>query len=226
MDLTALRGQLRDIVGPSNSTRESVAHADLARRVDQQAALARLSRLAVDTHDVNAFLDRAADLAADTLAVDSVEILETADGEFLIRVSRGAEAPNKHGLAHGTYSVAGLAVETGKSIVVEDAAHDERVSADPGGKGSRAYIASPISNGDAWGVITVHSGPARKFGQDDVYFVESVANLIASVINRAKADQQPASGDPGDHDRFRGNRRPQRSCHLRQPGCARGRRIR
>lgn len=191
MDFTALRGQLRDIVGPSNTNRESVAHTDLARRVDQQAALARLSRLAVDTHDVNAFLDRAADHAADTLEVDWVEILETntTDGGFLLRVSRGVEAPNKHGLAHGTHSGAGLAVETGKSIVVEDATHDERVSADPGGKGSRSYIASPISNGDAWGVLTVHSGLARKFGQDDVYFVESVANLIASVIDRAKADQ-------------------------------------
>lgn len=154
-----MRGRLRNIVTPSNSDREAAAHFALARRVDQQAALARLSRLVVDTHEVATFLDRAVDLAAETLEVDSVEILETdvANGELLLRVSRGAETVNKHELAFGTNSATGLALETGTSIVVEDAVRDERVSADPGSKNSRSSVASPISNGYGWGVLTVRS---------------------------------------------------------------------
>lgn len=209
MDLTALRGRLRDIVAPSIPTQEGFneranavgiarapqdasdltqAHTDLARRLDQQAALARLSRLAVDTHDVKAFLDSVVDLVADTLEVDSVEILrsDTHDGESILRPSRRSETPRVP-RAPDANSLARLALETGSSKVVEDVENNERASSDL--EGSRSCVASPIGNGDAWGVLTVHSRLAHRFGQDDVYFVESVANLIASVIDRARADQ-------------------------------------
>lgn len=212
MDLTALRGRLRDIVAPCIPTQEGFderadavgmvqvsqdpsdleqTHTDLARRVDQQAALAKLSHLAVDTHDVNAFLDRVIELITDTLEVDWVEILkcDSSDGDLLLRRPCRAEASSQLAHAPAANSLEALALETGTSQVAEDLDNDEQAGADPCLEGPRSCVVSPIGNGNAWGVLTVHSRLTRRFGKEDVYFVESVANLIASVIDRAKADQ-------------------------------------
>jgi diguanylate cyclase (GGDEF)-like protein/PAS domain S-box-containing protein len=49
-------------------------------------------------------------------------------------------------------------------------------------------IPSPIA--PAWGILSVHTKQQRYFSQDDVYFLEAIANVLAAAIERSQSEER------------------------------------
>ncbi len=187
------RGNPVGVVGVSQDLSEQQsAHQTLALRVEQQAALAQLSRLAVDTHGVEEFLRQATELIARTLRADTVEIFQVgkSSDELSMRAGAGATGlqPGSRLSAHPE-TLLGLTLKLQSSILAIDLQDDPRFSQGHPTPGIRSSVTSLIGNGAPWGVLAVLSNHVGKFRDEDVYFVESSANLVAAVIDRARADE-------------------------------------
>jgi two-component system cell cycle sensor histidine kinase/response regulator CckA len=147
--------------------------AELARRAEQQAAVADLGRRAAATGDVDAMMERAAQVVASILAAQRVAVLELAPGalELFLRADSSdlGDGPDLQeiGLA---------ALDAGTPAVLTDSG-----------------LCAPIEGKDgSWGVIAVLHRDPKSFADDDVSFVQAVANVLAAVVARAREEQLEA----------------------------------
>ncbi len=88
-------------------------------------------------------------------------------------------------------SQAGYTLHSSKPVIVNDLKTDARFS------GSKLLIEHKAVSGMSivihgkdgpWGILSTHSTKHKNFSKDDVNFLHSVANLLASTIARRKAD--------------------------------------
>lgn len=49
---------------------------------------------------------------------------------------------------------------------------------------------APLSHDSIWGVLSVHTTTYREFNQDDVHFLEAIANVLATTIEHASAQER------------------------------------
>ncbi|MEG5234610.1 EAL domain-containing protein [Microcoleus sp. AT9b-C3] len=177
-------------------------------RARQQAAVAYLGQQALAETDLSALMDKAAVLIAQTLDVDYCQLLELLPSghAFLLRAGVGWQ-PGLVGsatVAASARSQAGYTLLWGEPTIVEDLRVETRFSELPllhnhravsgvtviipgnRGLGSNWGQAEPAnsSSSQAWGILGVHSSQKRVFSQDDVYFVEAIANVLAAAIER------------------------------------------
>lgn len=115
------------------------------------------------------------------------ELLE--DGTLLLRSAVGW----KEGLAGTATLPAGggsryaRTLATGEPVVVEDERTQTRFPAAPLvlEQGIVSGVSVPIRGaGRPFGVLGLHTKTLRRFSQDDLHFLQSVANVIASAIER------------------------------------------
>ena len=166
------------------------AETELRSRARQQATVARLGTLALAA-DVPTLLDRATALVAETLEVDYVGVLELeSGGEFLRAVSsEGWEEPQDLRIPAGWSSQSGYTLSIGTPVVVTDAASESRFRlAGPNAGRVVSSLSTVIRGREApYGVIVAESSTHRSFTQDDVNFLEAVANVVAEAIARERA---------------------------------------
>ena len=166
---------------------------ELETRVRQLTAIADLGQRALEDPDLDELLDGAVDLVAETLETDFCEILDLDAGGATFRLCHGAGWPSgvvgETTVAADDESPLSAPLASGAPVVVED------IDADDGLEGSgiltrheaRSAIAVPIgSPADPWGVLGTHDRSAREFGEQDVQFVQTVANVLASAIARTE----------------------------------------
>jgi len=48
----------------------------------------------------------------------------------------------------------------------------------------------PLPIPSAWGILSVHTKEQRYFSQDDVYFLEAIANVLAAAIERSQSEER------------------------------------
>lgn len=152
-----------DVASLTRAIRYSTAlwHANeqLHRRAERQGALARLSRRAVDAVDLSSFVAVALE--------DAAEILDVGCGA-VVRIDpiSGDRTP-----------VASIgACDDGPPGAAEE-------------HSARSSLTQLIADGVAWGVLEFHSHRSDHFQADDFVFAESLANLIAAVVDRAEASE-------------------------------------
>jgi PAS domain S-box-containing protein len=177
-------GSERDI------TERRRAEAELHRRARQQAAVARLGALALAA-DLGTLLNRTASLVATTLDVDFAGIMEVEPGrEFLRQVaSFGLDEPGEIRVPTGWRSQSGYTLDIGTPVMVEDAATEDRFQiAGPNADRVASSLSTVIrSDPGPYGVIVTESSAPRSFTEDDVNFLEAVANVLAEAIARDRA---------------------------------------
>ncbi len=93
----------------------------------------------------------------------------------------------------GHQSQSGYALATGLPIVVDDWRTENRfreskLQADAGMRS--AAIVLIRAKGDPYGVLGVGSRIARKFSQDDVSFMQAIANVLANAIERRRTEER------------------------------------
>jgi diguanylate cyclase (GGDEF)-like protein/PAS domain S-box-containing protein len=169
------------------------AEARLRRRVAQQSAIAALGRRAIaGDHDVDALMDAAVHLVADTLGVEHACILERPAGESDLIIVAGAGGLTLGRRVPIASSAAGRVMLDRRPLVVPDILDDAVLAAGPSIElGLRSAASVPIGLAERpLGVLGAYTSRPRAFTDDDVHFLSSAANVIAEAMRRERVDAQ------------------------------------
>ena len=165
-------------------------------RARQQAAVAGLGRLALAGVDLDHLLQRGVELVSATLGVELVKVLQLLPGSDRLRMAAGTGF--REGLigqaevGADEESQAGYTLVSGGPVIVEDLRTESRFSGpdlalDHGAISGISVVIG--SRGDQpYGVLSTHTRDRRDFSVDDVSFLEAVANVLGTAIDRTQAD--------------------------------------
>jgi diguanylate cyclase (GGDEF)-like protein len=172
--------------------RRRKAEAATAEYAERQAALADFSRIALSEFDLDALFGTAVSLVRDRLTLTSAAVLEytgTSPGSLL----RAASGPPPqlppwlpaaaHDLAdHAQIGFDGTAAERQRHIAPVPPHH-------AGGATTTAEVMI-AGHGSPFGTLHAADDAPRHFSASDISFLQSVANVLASAIERKRAEQE------------------------------------
>ncbi|TQD25405.1 PAS domain S-box protein [Methanolobus vulcani] len=154
----------------------------------REKMLSNLGKKALSCTNINVLMDYALKKSAETLDVKYSRIMELLpDGKFLLRYGYGfSEWCVGSALVDKELgSPAGYAAFCGKPLVVDDMRTEERFRI-PHFLHEHNIVSSVnviIGDGnDMYGVLCLHTDKQRKFTEQDVNFLQSVANILAETI--------------------------------------------
>jgi PAS domain S-box-containing protein len=165
----------------------------------RQAIVADLGLRALSGHDPEALLDEACALVGRTLGVELVGVAETlpGGGRLLLRAGVGwDEGEVGHAVGHsGGASLVGETVTSGMPVVSADVNADPRFT--PSSLLRRHGVCSAASvvvagRDEPYAAFAVFSRTPREFTPTDVGFLQAVANVVSTAMERARADQRVA----------------------------------
>ena len=165
-------------------------------QIRQQSALAALGQRAIAAKDTGKFMAMVARLTARILGVKYCQIWELLPGRdaLLLRTGVGWRPGLMEQVIVGTErnSQAGYTLLSLEPVVVEDLATETRFES------TDLLLNHDIVSGVSvtiprrtrpFGVLCVHTTHHRRFGSDDVHFLQSVADILAAVIERQTAER-------------------------------------
>lgn len=189
-EIRRLNEQLQARVDERTAELEAANDA-LRARHRRQSAVAALGQIAIRSRDLDAVLDEATKAVAATLETPFSSVLEHVDGEqLLLRAGVGWPCALE-GARFGSHGPGGYVVRTDAPVVVADVEQDSRFAnlqlfTD---HSIRSLMAVAIrSRQRPWGTLATHSTTPRAFSDDDVEFLQSVANVVALAIERCEAE--------------------------------------
>ncbi|MFN3652379.1 MAG: response regulator [Armatimonadota bacterium] len=173
------------------------AEAALRMQARQQAAVAELGQRALATTDLESLGQEATRRVAEVLQVEYAAILEFRPEEKALLVTGGTGW--KAGFVGSTripaneWTVAGRALLTGQPIIAPDLEHDTRFRLPPQrreyGVMSALAVSIPMPN-QPFGALGTYTTRPREFSQDDAHFLEAVAHVLATAIQRQRSEEQ------------------------------------
>ena len=169
---------------------------ELQVRVGQQAVVAELGRRALANMPLPLLLEYATERVAAALGVELAKVLRLLpDGrEFLLAAGYGWQdgLVGTFRVPAGTDSQAGYTLRAGGPVVVEDFARENRFACPEllRRHGVQAGLSVPIFvGGHSWGVLGAHTCRPRTFSHDDVHFLQAVAHVLATAIERREREE-------------------------------------
>ncbi len=171
-----------------------VARGDDALRLDAElrraAALARVSQLALGLPSVQDVLDAAASLAASALELTAGAYLEPEGGAFVVRAAAGVAVARGHPVPL-VMTLAGLARAGSAPAHSADILRDGRLADSLlAAAGASAALAVPVRRKErGHGVLLVAGRCPRHFVPDEIHFLETVANVVATSIDARAAEE-------------------------------------
>jgi PAS domain S-box-containing protein len=186
-----LSAYLRDI------TERKRVEKEMETRTHQQAVVAELGLWALANTDLQALMENAAALVAQTLDVEYCKIVELLpSGEkLMLRAGVGWE----EGLVGSITEEAGLGSQAGytlhfrEPVIMEDLSAEMRFTPPPllREHGVVSGITVVIAGRERpFGVLGAHTQSLRTFSEDDVNFLQAVANVLAMAIERKQAQEK------------------------------------
>jgi PAS domain S-box-containing protein len=169
---------------------------ELRRRGEQQALVAELGRRALASNELQWVLDEVVGLLVRALGVELACVAELpADrDEVILRAGVGwREGYIGRRFERGRDSQVGYTLLVGEPVVAEHQATDPRFkrSALADEHGAVSALTVMIESPDApFGVLEVLSTRRRSFSPSEVGFVQSVANVLASAVERSRAHER------------------------------------
>ncbi len=167
------------------------------QRARYSECLAQVGRMAVDSRDPQRLLQRLAEAAIEGLQVDAavVSLLEPNRLEFRIASGAGlfggpgivgSKVPNRPDTAPG------FVLAQGAPQLVPDVRGERRFVVPPAwlAEGIVSAMAVPVSDrGQTIGVLAAHSRSGMTFGDDEVRFLQSLSNLLATSLQRSQSEE-------------------------------------
>ena len=188
------RGKAEVQCSSRDVTERRRAEQELARRLSQQSAVARLGSLALQRTDLDTLHGEACRLVADTLDVDMAYALEhRGDAQMRVRGAHGWP----EGFVGAGFEVASFRGETvggayaDGAVVVDDlAAHPMRAAPlRTAGVASCAHVL--IGDREApLGLLGAHSRVLRRFAPEDLDFLHAVAHVLAGALERVRVEER------------------------------------
>jgi PAS domain S-box-containing protein len=166
------------------------------RRARYAEFVAQLGRAAVDALDPQVLFERLPGICAEALHVDVVRVflLESNRIEFRVAAGVGVVPGEAVGMrvANRVDTPPGFVVQHGQPVFVEDYASERRFVVPPAylQLGLTSSLAVPLSDrGRPIGALSVRSRQPRRFGVEELRFLESLANLLAASLQRAQSEE-------------------------------------
>lgn len=176
------------------STRKAVER-EVQTRNRQQAAVSQFGQRALAGESLSSLMDAAVDLLVENLDVEYCKLLELLPDEdgLLLRAGAGWEKGHVGETVIGTgkQSHSGYTLLSTEPVIVEDLATETRFS------GSSLLVDHDVVSGMSavisgrdkpFGVLGVHTSRHRTFTEDDVHFLQAIANILADAIDRKNAE--------------------------------------
>jgi PAS domain S-box-containing protein len=166
------------------------------QRARYSECLAQFGRLVVDARDPQVLLTNVPVLATEALQVESAGVLlvETSGLEF--RVSAGVNCvPGEEvgtAMPNLPSNLPGFVLLQGGPVIVTDFLHEQRFQVSRGylEAGLASGVAVPLSDrGRIIGVICLGSSVTQRFGEEEIRFLESLSNLLATALQRAQSEE-------------------------------------
>jgi signal transduction histidine kinase/CheY-like chemotaxis protein len=173
------------------------AEKTLLGRSLQQTVVGALGQFALVSTDFSALLNQVVMLVSQTLDVEYCNVLELLpDGEAMVlRAGMGWRegVVGTEIVPANPYTQAGFTLTAGEPVVVEDLASETRFHPSPflveHGVVSGVTVAI-AGHGRAIGILGAHTGLHRKFTEDEVHFLLSVATVLAMAVERNRAEEE------------------------------------
>ena len=158
--------------------------------------LAQLGRLAVDSRDPQVLLDQVPTLAAQALQVELAVVFLLEANRLHLRVASGVGLLDIEALGglvpNRPDTPPGFVVCQGQPVIVDDYRSEQRFEVPPAylSAGLASGLAVPLTDrGKIIGVLAVRSREARRFGDDELRFLQSLCNLLATSLQRAQSEE-------------------------------------
>lgn len=190
-------------VGP---TEAAESEWQLETRARKQQAVALLGQRALVRSDLQELMDAVVATVVDVLEVEYCKVLELLPGgqSLLLRAGAGWRDGLVGRATVGTEreSHAGYTLLSSQPVIVDDLRSESRFTGS--GLLDEHGVVSGLSviihgAGSPWGVLGAHTPRRRSFDDDDVNFIQSVANVLAAAIERALAEDALSESE----ERFR-----------------------
>jgi signal transduction histidine kinase len=181
---TALQGFAQDI-------------SELARAATQQQVVAELDRVALGDAAIDEVIEQVTSAAVRTLGVRRVAVLAL-DPAGRTLVMRGLSPPLDdvfpHVLPAGEGSFAGYTLRLRRPVVVDDWEAETRFSPDIGRSlGLRSGACVVVGGAETpYGVLMAVADHPGRFGEEDIGFLQSLANVVAEGVARRRAAEEIA----------------------------------
>jgi PAS domain S-box-containing protein len=166
----------------------------LETRVRQQAALADLGQRALAYTDLSQLMDDAVRLITQTLEMEYCGVLELLPNlSMVLRAGVGWEqgTVGHATVGAGVESLAGYILLAGQPVVVEDLSTETRFRSgswlhDHGAASGISVIIHGQSR--LFGVLEAHTACSRTYSTDEVYFLQAVAQVLATAVERMRTE--------------------------------------
>lgn len=177
------------------------SNGEWSRAVGQQAAVARLGQLGLRGDDIDVLLAQALQALGRTVGVPTVVLFEHRDGADELRgrcllfegVLIDEELTSRLRVPAARASMPGFTILHGAPVLSTDLHADGRFTARAAEYGltARSAVTAPVGWGQRpWGVLAAYSEVVRRWSDDEVDFVQSVANTIGLAIARAGVEAE------------------------------------
>ncbi|HEY5899486.1 MAG TPA: ATP-binding protein, partial [Burkholderiales bacterium] len=170
-----------------------------ARRGRYSAFVARFGMEALASVDFERLMHAAPTLVREAMEVDSVSILRLVPdrSRFVVVAASGLAGASIEGseVPNDARFLAGYVVQRRGAVLSRDFAVEDRFEIPESFRrlGLRAVAAVPLFDGEhAIGLIAARSREPRDFGEDDVNYLQSIANVLATVLQRATVEEHLA----------------------------------
>ena len=171
--------------------------ARLRQRAAQQAAVSELGASALSDLDIAPLLDEAVELVQTTLSLDFTTVLESMPGgnEMLMRTGRGwpGGTLGREMVPLDHRSQAAHTLSGDGPLVVEDYRTETRFEGAEilHAYGIRSAATVPIAGRSLpFGILAANTREPRIFSQDEMNFLQSIANVLAAAIERRIAEDE------------------------------------
>ncbi|MDJ1504301.1 PAS domain S-box protein [Xanthocytophaga agilis] len=172
--------------------------AQLKIRLQQQSAVTELTQLALQGMDTGTLFDHSTFLASHLLSMEFAQIQEwdASRNKLIFRAGAGWpktwQSADELAEADKFVSQAMCAFLSGTTVVANDWNAESRFTISPSLK--EQHITSGISvviasNSDSFGVLSLYSKHHYNFDEDDLHFVQTIANVLAMAIERKKVEE-------------------------------------
>jgi PAS domain S-box-containing protein len=201
--ITAVRDEQGALLGFTKVTRDMterrLAQEQLATRARRQARIAELGLFALQTRDLLMLMERTTRLITAELETQLSLVLELLPGgeALVVRASFGEEPGimDETTFPAGTGSLAGFILMARQPVAVDDLRVEDRFAIPPilqsrqlvSGMG--VVIDSP-AEARPFGVFIAFTNRQRRFTEEELHFLQSIANLLATAIARMRTEEQ------------------------------------
>jgi PAS domain S-box-containing protein len=194
--LGQLNGQRRFVISMANDvTERKQAQREIERQAHQKSAIAHLGQQALAKTDLSALFQEAVEQIATILDLEYCKVLKLLENEEELRLEAGVGW--RSGLvgvatvSADCNSQAGYTLLSDQPVIVPDLCTETRFSGPPLLQEHNVISGMSVVIHDTegiWGVLGAHTTQRRNFSQEEVNFLQGMANLLGIAIAQQQTE--------------------------------------